>query len=97
MVMIRDKYQGKEWFLQATKYLSSRLSSVESRLITAFRFVELHTENRMSFSYEFASILRDLGSTFSSVADILVRGIDPKFSSVKETNSCRSDNEHKNK
>ncbi len=39
-----------------------------------FRYVELHSENWNTFSYEFASILRDSGSVFSSVADALVRG-----------------------
>ena len=85
-MILRDKYQGKEWFLKATDYLSSRLTSVESRLITTFRYVDLHTENRSVFSYEFASILRDLGSTFGSVADILARGIITRLSNIKETN-----------
>jgi len=38
------------------------------------RYVEVHAENRDTFSYEFAGILRDCGSVFSSVLDAMIRG-----------------------
>jgi len=72
--MLRDRFQGEEWFSRAKSYWLSRFASVEARLQTAFRYVELHRNNRNTFSYEFGSILRDSGGIFASVADALVRG-----------------------
>jgi hypothetical protein len=72
--VLRDRFQGEEWFSRAKSYWGSRFPSVEARLQTAFRYVELHRENGKTFSYEFSSILRDSGGIFASVADALVRG-----------------------
>lgn len=74
MTTLQRKFGNEAWFSHAASYLFSRFPSVEARLQTAFRYVELHTENRSIFSYEFASVLRDSGSIFGSVADALVRG-----------------------
>ena len=74
MSMLRNKFTNHGWFQLAASYLSSRFLAVEERLQTALRYVELHKDNRDTFSYEFASILRDSGSLFSSVADALVAG-----------------------
>jgi len=74
MTVLATKFENQTWFSHATSYLSSHLLAVEARMQTTFRYVELHTENRNTFSYEFASILRDSGSIFGSVADALVRG-----------------------
>lgn len=74
-MILQSKFGGQSWFSYAALYLSSRFPSVESRLQTTFRYVELHSENRDTFSYEFSSILRDSGSIFGSVADALVRGV----------------------
>jgi len=74
MTILQRKFGDEAWFSCAASYLSSRFLSVEARLQTTFRYVDLNRENRNAFSYEFASILRDSGSIFSSVADALVRG-----------------------
>lgn len=74
MTVLKNKFANHGWFQLAASYLSSRFPSVEERLQTAFRYVELHRDNRNTYSYEFASILRDSGSLFSSVADALVAG-----------------------
>lgn len=74
MTVLRNKFTNQTWFQRAASYLSSRFPSVEERLQTAFRYVDLHRDNRGTFSYEFASILRDSGSLFCSVADALVAG-----------------------
>lgn len=72
--VLRDRFEGEEWFSRAKSYWESRFPSVEARLGTALRYVQLRRENRDTFSYEFSSILRDAGSIFGSVADALVRG-----------------------
>jgi hypothetical protein len=72
--VLRDRFQGQEWFSRAQACWVSQFSSVEGRLLSAFEYVELHPENRSTFSREFAGILRDAGSIFGSVADELVRG-----------------------
>ena len=74
MTELRNKFINQGWFQRAASYLSSRLPVVEKRLQDALRYVELHRDNRDTFSYEFASILRDSGSLFSSVADALLAG-----------------------
>jgi hypothetical protein len=72
--MLRERFEREDWFSRAQSYWLSQFSSVEGRLLSAFEYVELHPENRETFSREFASILRDAGSVFGSVADELVRG-----------------------
>jgi len=42
-------------------------------MIDAFRYVDLHPDNRSTFSHEFGSILRDVGSVFGSLMDRLTR------------------------
>jgi hypothetical protein len=79
-----NKYKGQDWFESANSYCFQRFKAVEDRLFTATRFVEIHTKNRTTFSYEFASILRDCGSIFGSTLDGFVRGSGQ--SNAKETN-----------
>jgi hypothetical protein len=68
------QYIGIDWFNKACSYASARYNAVSKRLIDTFRYVELHNDNRLVYSYEYSSILRDCGSIFSSVMDALVRG-----------------------
>lgn len=74
MNALQRKSGGQDWFKDATRYWASRFPPIEARLETAFRFVELSTDNRSTYSFEFASILRDCGSVFGSVCDALLRG-----------------------
>lgn len=67
------KYRGEPWFAEICSYLASRYSSIENRIIDVFRYVELHPSNRYTFSHEFGSILRDIGSVFGSSVDRLTR------------------------
>jgi len=68
------KHFSKEpWYYDITSYLFQRYSSIEMRLMETFRYVACHPRNKNTFSYEYASILRDAGSVFSSVLDRLVR------------------------
>jgi hypothetical protein len=69
-----NKYKGQDWFEFANNYCFNRFKIIESRFFDATRYVEIHTDNRATFSYEFASILRDCGSTFGSVMDAFVKG-----------------------
>jgi hypothetical protein len=48
------------------------------------RYVDVHYENSNTFSYEFASILRDCGSVFSSVLDASIKG--SAFTDKEKTN-----------
>lgn len=68
------QYESQDWFKKAKAYLLARRSSIQQRLQTTFRFVDLSRENDATFSYEFASILRDSGSVFGSVLDLLTKG-----------------------
>jgi hypothetical protein len=73
MMELTSKYKKEEWFAGAAFYWSSRFPPIKARLQDTFRYVELHTENRSAFSYEYASILRDCGSVFGSIVDVFVR------------------------
>ena len=63
----------RDQLAQTKQYLIARRSVIQHRLVDTFRFVELGKDNGHTFSYEFASILRDAGSAFGSVMDSLVR------------------------
>ena len=73
-MLLWNKYKGQGWFEAVASYSAARFIVVESRFLIASRYVDVQTDNAKTFSYEFASILRDSGSIFSSVMDALVRG-----------------------
>ncbi len=70
---IYHKFAGEPWYGEVLSYLSQRYNFIEDRTMGSFRYVDCHPANRGTFSFEFASILRDAGSAFSSVTDKLVR------------------------
>jgi hypothetical protein len=72
------KYRSGPWYAPALEYLRIRNVSIEDRLIETFRFVDVDENNGRTFSYEYASILRDAGSTFASVMEAFVRGVTDK-------------------
>lgn len=55
------------------RYLHSRFGAIAARFEDTFRYVDLDRLNRQTFSYEYASLLRDAGGTFASVMDRIVR------------------------
>jgi len=71
--LIDNKFRREPWYGEVLSYLLQRYSSIEGRMIETFRYVACHPNNRNTFSYEYASILRDAGSVFGSVMDRLVR------------------------
>jgi hypothetical protein len=68
-----DKYAKNQWFNEALGYLSVRYYPIEMRILETLRYVELAPQNSTTFSFEYGSIIRDIGSSFSSVLDKLVR------------------------
>jgi hypothetical protein len=64
---LTNDYLSKAWFSEVTQYTKSRYQSIEFRLQNCFKYVTPHRENADVFSYEFASILRDTGSTVDSI------------------------------
>jgi hypothetical protein len=67
-------HHEKEWYIEASAYLKERRTFIQKRFIECMRYVDVHSENSDTFSYEFASILRDGGSVFSSVLDAVLKG-----------------------
>jgi len=59
-----------------------RFHPIETRILNTFRYVELQSRNKDAFSYEFGSIIRDIGSTFSSLLDKLARNTTTKPKAV---------------
>lgn len=70
---LSTKYGEIDWFKELLGYLMLRFHPIETRTLNAFRYVELAPRNAATFSYEFSSITRDIGSSFSSILDKLVR------------------------
>lgn len=67
------KYSPNGWFNEVLGYLGIRYHPIETRILDTLRYIELHPANKAAFSYEFGSIIRDIGSTFGSILDRLVR------------------------
>jgi hypothetical protein len=74
VITFANNNHSQIWFQDAVKHLTARNESIASRLMETFRFVDLDKSNAETFSYEYASILRDAGSTFSSVMHAFVIG-----------------------
>ena len=68
------KWHDQAWYPAIETYLDQRYSAIEARFMDTLRFVELHPDNRSTFSYEYASILRDAGSVFDSTMRKLAEG-----------------------
>jgi hypothetical protein len=77
-------HHEKEWYLRTSEYLKQRRSFIQRRFVECTRYVEVHSDNSDTFSYEFAGILRDCGSVFSSVLDAMIKG--SEFSDKEQTN-----------
>lgn len=75
---LQIKYGKNAWFNQTLGYLSIRYHPIEARILDALRYVELAPGNATTFSYEFSSIIKDIGSTFSSVLDKMVKNTSAK-------------------
>lgn len=70
---LHTKYKGNTWFNEATGYLIIRYHPIETRVVNTTRYVELAPQNSRTFSFEYGSIIRDIGSVFASVLDKFVR------------------------
>lgn len=68
------KYSSQGWFSESIGYLLSRRIFIQNRLVYTFRYIDLDENNSKTFSYEYASILRDIGSVFSSVMHAYIVG-----------------------
>ncbi|MCW3985913.1 MAG: hypothetical protein NWE91_05845 [Candidatus Bathyarchaeota archaeon] len=80
------KFSKRNWFPDTLDYTALRYAAIESRMIEASRYVDFHHANFEVFSYEFASILRDCGSVFSSIMDMLVKAANQKENTLNIKN-----------
>jgi hypothetical protein len=75
--MSLDEVTLGDWAKEHRNYLATRQRAIVSRFENSLRYVSVDQANAKTFSYEFASILRDAGSAFGSFSDAVVRGSDP--------------------
>jgi len=68
-----SKYEKEPWFVEVLGYFTIRYPPIEARIVDTFRYVEFAPKNASTFSYEFGSVLRDIGSVVSSILDKLTR------------------------
>ena len=70
---LHTRFMNVDWFKELIRYNEDRFSHIESLLVDTFRYVQPNLDNGKVYSYEFSSILRDAGGTFSSILDELVK------------------------
>ena len=85
---IHITYFHEGWPRDLVKMLETRYNAVESRLVESYQFVDVHQDNRNTFSAGYASILRDACSAYSSTCDRLVRVTGFVDSRTKETSAA---------
>jgi hypothetical protein len=86
--ILEKKYGNQGWFHRIQIYLLNRHSQIEQRLLTSFNYVELHPKNATSFSYEYSSLLRDIGSVFSSFLDSIMKSSSFKKGKLNINDYC---------
>lgn len=67
------RYHNNSGFGELATFVSTRYFAIEARVCETFRFVDLEPRNARAFSYEFASLLRDIGSAFDSALKVFGR------------------------
>lgn len=75
--VLEKKYGNQDWFTRIQIYLVNRHEHIQQRLLRIFRYVELHPKNATTFSYEYSSLLRDIGSVFGSFLDNIMKSASP--------------------
>jgi len=71
-ILFKEKHEDKPWYKEISDYLMIRYPPIIDRIKNSFRYVDFDPVNVNTCSYEYASILRDIGSVFSSVLDKIV-------------------------
>lgn len=69
---------SEEWAKDPCAYLVATHNAIVSRFEEMLRYVTLHCDNSRTFSYEFASILRDACSLFGSFSGAVLKASDVK-------------------
>jgi len=84
--MTMDLYQvmRQNWAKAPLDYLTTTHHAIVSRFEESFRYVSLRPENAKTFSYEFASILRDASSAFGSFSAAVIRASSPSVGKKKK-------------
>jgi hypothetical protein len=88
------KYFQNDWHKQTVNYLNLRYPQIASKVSECFRYVDLDPENKDVFSYEFSSIIRDIGGVFSSTLDTFLTGVnfpkDKKYYNITHFSDFRA-------
>ncbi len=69
------RYHDNRGFEELASFVSTRYFAIETRVHETFRFVDLEPRNASSFSYEYASLLRDIGGAFDSALKVFGRNV----------------------
>ncbi len=72
-----SEYLAFDWYDNLKRYIVKNYFYQEERFIQTFRYVELNEKNSDVFSMEFSSILRDVGSIFSSTMEEIFKQNNP--------------------
>ncbi len=69
---IWQNYQYEPWYDEIKNHLELRYQAIENRMIQTFDYTTPSNSNKLTYSYVFSSILRDVGSVFDSVVSELI-------------------------
>jgi hypothetical protein len=70
---LNDKYDSYQGYRELQIYLLNRYDHVQDRFSQSLRYVDLDPENYKVYSYEYTSLIRDIGGIFTSFLDKLIR------------------------
>ena len=68
-----DEFKTFSWFTEVRDYVELRYEALVNRYKNTFNYVTPHKENSYTYSYEYASILRDSASAFDSTLKCFIR------------------------
>ncbi len=67
------KFNSSQGYGELQIYLLNRYEHIQERFLQSLRYVDLDPENYKVYSYEYSSLIRDIGSIFTSFLDKLIR------------------------
>ena len=73
LTKLRESFIANDWYKPLQQYIDVRYRAIENRMLNIFNYVTPEESNRNTHSFEFSSILRDIGSIFTSTLSRLIK------------------------
>jgi len=76
---LSDDIKKYSWFTELRDYVELRYEAIVNRFKKTFDYVTPHKENSETYSFEYASILRDTGSVFDTTCNRIIKKAYPNY------------------